>query len=180
MNKSVIISIFMVMMFSTSCEKYVAGTTTTLSGKYLITRLTIKSVDQNVTGDSVYRSGDVFIDNNPTTPKPFDTLVVGRTFIHFDYLLLNLRYLGVDPTGADLWDSRYQTFYKILGNNQWQEGYLNFTYTDAAKTRTTQTCTFQITEDNLESVELVSSGKWPSYKFGEKKIMILNLTRVGP
>lgn len=168
------------MLLFTGCEKYVSGTFLTLSGKYLITRLTIKSVDQNVTGDSVYRSGDIFIDNSPATPKPFDSISVGRTFLHFDNIVVNLRYVGVDPTGTDMWDSRYQTFYKILGNNQWQEGYLQFTYTDPIKTRSTHTCTFQITEDNLESLELVSSGKWPSYKFGEKKIMILNLTRVGP
>jgi hypothetical protein len=79
-----------------------------------------------------------------------------------------------------MWDSRYQTWYTIWGNNQWQEGYLQFSYTDPIKTNARQSCTFQITDDNFESLELVSSGKWPSYKFGEKKIMIINLTRVGP
>lgn len=180
MKKSIITLLIFCILFLTNCEKYVAGTNVTLSGKYLITRVTIKSVDQNVTGDSVYRSGDVFIDNSPSTPKPFDSISVGQTFIHFDYMLINLRYIGVNPTGQDIWDTRYQTYYRILGNNQFQEGYLQFTYNDAAKTRTTQTCTFQITEDKLESLELVSSGKWPSYKFGEKKIMIMNLVRVGP
>lgn len=180
MKKTIIALLIFITLFFSNCEKYVSGTNVTLSGKYLITRVTIKSVDQNVTGDSVYRSGDIFVDSSPLTAKPFDSISVGRTFIHFDYLLVNLRYIGVDHTGQDMWDSRYQTYYKILGNNQFQEGYLQFTYNDAEKTRTTQTCTFQITEDKLESLELVSSGKWPSYKFGEKKIMILNLVRVGP
>jgi hypothetical protein len=180
MKKLFLLSVFCISLLG--CEKYVTGTYTTLSGKYLITRITLKSVDQNTTGDSTYRSGDVFIDPSPATPIPFDTIRVGYTFLHFDYGLINLRYLGVNNNngGSDVWDPRYQTSYNIWGNNQWQEGYLQFSYTDPIKTLARHTCTFQITEDKFESLELVSSGKWPSYKFGEKKIMILNLTRVGP
>lgn len=170
----------LVSLFFVSCEKYVAGTTVTLSGKYIINRITMKSVDQNTTTDSTYRIGDVYIDTSRNAPVPFDRIRVGYTFLHFGYDLINLRYLGVSQTGSDLWDPRYQTSYWIWGNNQWQSGYLQFSYTDVLKTNARHTFTFQVTEDKLESLELTSSGIWPSYKFGEKKIMIINLTRVGP
>lgn len=166
----------------TSCVKYVSGTNVTLSGKYLINRITIKSVDQNVTIDSTYRAGDIYIDSSSYAPIPFDSIRVGYTFFHFDYSLINLRYMGVDNSngGRDVWDTRYRTSYWIWGNNQWQSGYIQFSYQDVVKTNAWHKFTFQITEDKLESLELTSSGIWPSYKFGEKKIMIINLTRVGP
>lgn len=180
MKSKIIITLLSLTLIS--CEKYVAGTTTTLSGKYLINRITIKSVDQNLTGDSTYRSGDTYIDSSINTPIPFNRIKVGYTFLHFDYWSVNLRYLGVDPYNGnrDIWDPRYLTSYKIWGNNQWQSGYLQFRYNDVLKTNAWHQFTFQITEDKFESLELTSSGVWPSYKFGEKKIMIINLTRVGP
>ena len=180
MKRIITLPVLLLSLLFSSCEKYVAGTTVTLSGKYLINRITIKSVDQNTTGDSTYRSGDVYIDTSRVTPVPFDRIKVGYTFIHFGYDLINLRYVGVRADGSDIWDTRYQTSYWIWGNNQWQSGYLQFSYTDVLKTNSLHKYTFQITEDKLESIELTSSGIWPSYKFGEKKVMIINLTRVGP
>lgn len=180
MKKIIILPVLLLSLLFSSCEKYVAGTTVTLSGKYLINRITIKYVDQNTSKDSTYRSGDVYIDTSRSTPTPFDRIKVGHTFIHFDYSILNLRYLGVNNFGSDLWDSRYRSSYWIWGNNQWQEGYLQFSYNDPIRTNSRHTFTFQITEDKFESLELTSSGIWPFYQFGGKKIMIINLTRVGP
>ena len=142
------------------------------------------SVDQNTSKDTVYRIGDIYKSNNRSSPKPFDTIRVGNTYIHFNYMLINLRYLGVDSSIGgglkDVWDSRYESGYRIIGNNQWQEGYLQFTYNDAEKTKTDHKMTFQITEDKFESLELTSSGQWSHGSMGEKRIMILNLTRVSP
>jgi hypothetical protein len=174
------VSLIFILVFLTGCERYVSGIHLSLSGRYLITRVSLLSVDQNTSKDSVYRTGDIYRSNNPLTPKPFDTIRVGRTYIHFDEMLVNLRYIGVDTWGRDMWDRRYESGYRIYGNNQWQEGYLQFTYNDAAKTKANHTMTFQITEDNLESLELTSSGQWSHGSMGEKRIMILNLTRVGP
>ena len=174
-----IVLIFIV-VFLTGCEKYVSGTHLTLSGKYKITRISFVSVDQNTTRDTVYRTGDIYKSNNPSTPKPFDTIRVGNTFFHFDYSVINLMYLGVDNDGNDIWDKRYERGYSIIGNNQWQEGYIQFDYIDVIKTKSKHTMTFQITEDKFESLELTSSGQWSHGSMGEKRIMILNLTRVGP
>ena len=177
MKKLVVIVLLVIL---TGCEKYVSGTQLSLSGKYLITRVSMISVDQNTTRDSVYYSGDIYKSQSNLSPKPFDTIKVGKTFIHLDEMLINLRYIGVDTYGRDMWDKRYESGYRIIGNNQWQEGYLQFTYHDAAKTNSNPTMTFQITEDKLESLELTSSGYWPYGRAGEKKLMILKLIRVGP
>jgi len=172
--------LLVIVVLLTGCEKYVSGTHLTLSGKYLITRISMVSVDQNTTRDTVYYSGDVYKSQNTLTPKPFDTIRVGNTFIHLDEMLINLRYIGSDTFGRDMWDKRYESGYRIWGNNQWQEGYIQFTYHDAIKTNSNPTMTFQITEDKLESLEFTSSGHWPYGRLGEKKIMILKLIRVGP
>ena len=177
MKKLVVIVLLVIL---TGCEKYVSGTHLTLSGKYLITRVSMVSVDQKTTRDSVYYSGDIYKSQSTLSPKPFDTIKVGKTFIHLDEMLINLRYIGVDTYGRDMWDKRYESGYRIIGNNQWQEGYLRFTYNDALKTKSNHTMTFQITEDKFESLELTSSGQWSHGSMGEKRIMILNLTRVGP
>ena len=175
MKKLVVIVLLVIL---TGCEKYVSGTHLTLSGKYKITRISLVSVDQNTTRDTVYRTGDIYKSNDPLSPKPFDTIRVGNTFFHFDYSVINLMYLGVIDD-SDVWDKSYQTSYTIRGNNQWQEGYLQFRYNDTLKTKTKHTMTFQITEDKFESLELTSSGQWSHGNMGEKRIMILNLTRVG-
>ena len=176
--KKIVIIILLVIL--TGCEKYVSGTHLTLSGKYLITRVSMISVDQNTTRDSVYYSGDIYKSQSNLSPKPFDTIKVGKTFIHLDEMLINLRYIGSDTYGRDMWDKRYESGYRIWGNNQWQEGYIQFEYTDVIKTKSKHTMTFQITEDKFESLELTSSGQWSHGNMGEKRIMILNLTRVGP
>jgi hypothetical protein len=57
MKKLVVIVLLVIL---TGCEKYVSGTHLTLSGKYLITRVSMISVDQNTTRDTVYYSGDIY------------------------------------------------------------------------------------------------------------------------
>ena len=70
MKKLVVIVLLVIL---TGCEKYVSGTHLTLSGKYLITRVSMISVDQNTTRDSVYYSGDIYKSQSNLSPKPFDT-----------------------------------------------------------------------------------------------------------
>jgi hypothetical protein len=43
-----------------------------------------------------------------------------------------------------------------------------------------QTMTFFIEDDGLESLQLKSSGMWINGKFGEKQVITMSLTRVGP
>ena len=55
---------------------------------------------------------------------------------------------------------------------------LNFDY--LKKNGGQQRMTFMIEDDGLETLQLKSSGVWPSGKMGQKQVMTLYLTRVGP
>lgn len=163
-----------------SCEKYSTEIQTlTLSGKYQISRLSVNYIDQSMNIDTVYRIGDVYIDENPFSPTPFDTIKIGSTYIHLDEILINLRHLG-QSSGRDIWDRRYQTDYRVFNNNRYQLGYIQFTYLDVIKTGSKHTLTFMIEEDGLETLQLKSSGVWPYSNYGQKKIITFLLSRVGP
>ena len=163
-----------------SCEKYVTReSTVTLSGKYVVSVLDITNVDQNETRDSLYTIGSVY--KNPLLPKPFDSIRINRFYIHLDYSTIKMNILGVTPDGRDIWqygNSPNEIFYKIFGNNAYNNGYLQFTYN--ASNDYMRTMTFFIEDDNTEYLQLKSSGSWFKGKFGEKQVMTLRLTRVGP
>jgi hypothetical protein len=55
---------------------------------------------------------------------------------------------------------------------------MQFNYvTDDGSSRT---ITFLIEDDGVESLQLKSSGAWFNGKFGQKQVMTMSLTRVGP
>jgi hypothetical protein len=89
--------------------------------------------------------------------------------------------LGVNPTGRDLWQygsSPNEIFYRILSNNSYSSGFLQFDY--VTSDGSVRTLTFLIEDDGFESLQLKSTGAWFKGKFGEKQVMTLYLTRVGP
>lgn len=162
-----------------SCEKYITNTKTlTLSGKYKLALLDVTSVDQNITLDSLYRPGTVYINHN--IPKPFDSLVINRFYIHLDYSSIRMNLIGVTNDGIDLWEFGSQNnpiFYSVISNNSYSNGYLQFHYVSEGMVKT---MTFLIEDDGFESLQLQSSGSWARGKFGEKQVMTFVLTRVGP
>jgi hypothetical protein len=174
------IYLFLIILFLTSCEKFVLETSdVTLSGKYVVSRIDITNVDQNQTRDSLYLIGDIFV--NHLMPDPLDSIVVNRFYIHFDYSTVRMNELGVTPSGRDIWEygtSPNEIYYRILSNHSYSSGFLQFDY--LTKDGSTKTLTFFIEDDGLESLQLKSSGAWFKGKFGEKQVMTLYLTRVGP
>lgn len=151
----------------------------TLSGKYVVSKLDITSVDQNTSKDSLYLVGTTYI--NPTLPDPFDSIDINRFYLHMDYSTLKINQLGVTPSGRDIWEygeSPNEIFYRVLGNTTYSKGYLQFDY--LTRDNSARTMTFYIEDDGLESLQLKSSGAWFKGKFGEKQVMTLYLTRVGP
>jgi hypothetical protein len=89
--------------------------------------------------------------------------------------------LGVNPTGRDLWQygsSPNEIFYRILSNNSYNSGFLQFDY--VTLDGSARTLTFLIEDDGFESLQLRSAGSWFKGVFGEKQVMTLYLTRVGP
>lgn len=174
------IYLILVLFLLTSCEKFVLETSdVTLSGKYVVSKLDITNVDQNTNRDSLYTVGDTYV--NSILPDPIDSIVVNRFYLHFDYSTVRMNQLGVNPTGRDLWQygsSPNEIFYRILSNNSYNSGFLQFDY--VTSDGSARTLTFLIEDDGFESLQLKSVGAWFKGKFGEKQVMTLYLTRVGP
>ena len=122
--------LLIILFFITSCEKFVLETSdVTLSGKYVVSKMDITNVDQNQTRDSLYLVGSTYI--NKSLPDPFDSVVINRFYLHFDYSTIRMNQLGVNPTGIDLWEygnSPNEIFYRILGNNSYNSGFVQFDY----------------------------------------------------
>ena len=98
-----------------------------------------------------------------------------------DYSTIRINMLGVTSTGQDIWEygnSSDEIFYDILGNNSYNNGYIQFTYVTSDGYATTMT--FLIEDDGFESLQLKSSGAWFESEMGQKQVMTLGLTRVGP
>jgi hypothetical protein len=172
--------LLLILFLFTSCEKFVLETSdVTLSGKYVVSKLDITSVDQNQSRDSLYLVGSTYV--NKSMADPFDSIVINRFYLHFDYSTVRMNLLGVNPTGRDLWEygnSPNEIFYRILGNNSYNSGFVQFDYVAADKS--VRTLTFLIEDDGFESLQLKSAGAWFKGKMGEKQVMTLYLTRVGP
>ena len=92
-----------------SCYKYAEQTTPTLSGEYIIDKITLTETES--TGnpkDSVYYPGDVFID--PTSLFPLDSISIGVTRWHFDYMQVAFCPTPT-PWGTFEWSEKY--FYDL-------------------------------------------------------------------
>jgi hypothetical protein len=175
-----IVGFLIFLVFLSGCEKYVVETSDiTLSGKYVISKIHITNVDQNQTPDSLYLIGSTYVNHN--LPKPFDSLVINDFYLHMDYSTIRINLLGVTPTGKDIWEygiSPNEIFYNVLGNNSYNNGFLQFTYVTSAGNAATMT--FLIEDDGFESLQLKSEGAWFESEMGQKQVMTLGLTRVGP
>ena len=176
--KKLILLLISFLLFS--CEKYITEIPTlTLSGKYVVSKLDITNVDQNGTRDSLYLSGTKYI--NPLLPKPFDSIQINRFYIHMDYSAIKMKLLGVTQDGRDIWkygNSPNEIFYNTFGGTGYNSGYLQFNY--VTEDGSSRLITFYIEDDGVESLQLKSSGAWFNGKFGQKQVMTLSLTRVGP
>lgn len=173
------IFLFLFLTILSSCERYVTEIKDlTLSGKYKLSLLDVTSVDQNVSRDSVYRPGSVYLNSN--LPEPFDSMVINRFYIHLDYITIRLNLIGVTPDGRDMWEygnPDHPIFYRVLNNNSYFNGFLQFNYTTGGLIRN---MTFLIEDDGFESLQLQSAGLWAKGELGEKQVMTFVLTRVGP
>lgn len=164
-----------------SCEIYfVNNRDLSLSGKYVVTSIDVTNVDQSTERDSLYTLGSTFI-NRDYMAKPFDSIVMNRFYLHLDYSTIRINLLGTDVYGRDIWEygnSPNEIFYQVWGNNAFSYGYLRFSYD--TKQNEHRTMLFLIEEDGLETLQLKSSGTWLRGKEGQKQVMTLRLTRVGP
>lgn len=174
------ILLFLLVFLLLSCEAYVTDKSDlTLSGKYVVSKLHITNVDQNQTPDSLYLLGATYV--NQSIPHPLDTIQINQFYIHLDYSTIRMNLLGVNNYGQDLWQygtSPNEIFYRVLNNNAYDLGYLQFDY--VTQNGTSRRITFHIEHDGFESLQLKSSGGWFNGELGEKQVMTMYLTRVGP
>jgi hypothetical protein len=92
-----------------------------------------------------------------------------------------MKLLGVTPSGQDIWGygaSPNEIFYNTFGGTAYSNGYMQFNY--VTNDGSSRLITFLIEDDGFETLQLKSSGAWFNGKFGQKQVMTLSLTRVGP
>jgi hypothetical protein len=150
-----------------------------LSGKYVVSKLEITNVDQNQIRDEIYLIGDTYVNNN--IPHPFNNIKINNFYIHFDYSTVRMDLRGVTKSGEDIWGygvSPNEIFYKTFGTTPFHSGYLQYNYT--SKNGGHVSMTFIIEDDGMETLQIKSSGAWFDGKFGQKQVMTMLLTRVGP
>jgi hypothetical protein len=169
-----------ILLFLTSCQFYVTEIKdVTLSGKYVVSKLEITNVDQNQTKDEIYLIGDTYVNNN--LPHPFNNIKINNFYLHFDYSTVRMDWRGSAKSGEDIWGygvSPNEIFYKNFGRTPFHSGYIQYHYT--TKEGSHVSVTFLIEDDGLETLQLKSSGAWFDGKFGQKQVMTMLLTRVGP
>ncbi len=173
------IILLFILIFLISCEQYVVEISDlSLSGKYVVNRLDVTSVDQSKSKDSLYLLGSTFYDNN--LPHPFNKIEINRFYIHLDHSSIRLNLLGVTQDGRDVWEygSNEPIFYRIFGNNSYNSGYIEFNYFSEGKIY--RRMIFLIEHDGIETLQLRTTGTWIFGSEGEKQTVTLYLTRVGP
>ena len=175
MKKIVLITL----LFFTSCQLYVTERKdVTLSGKYVVSKLEVTTVDQGQPKNRIYLIGDTYV--NDGLGHPFNKIPINNFYIHFDYSTVRMDWTRTE-SGRDIW--RYgmypnEIFYKIFGTTPFHSGDLQFDY--VSKDGTLRTLRFTIEDDGLETLQLKLNGFWSNGQLGEKQVMTMSLTRVGP
>lgn len=91
-----------ILFILSSCEKYVTETSTiTLSGKYLLQKLSVVQIENPTDSIRNFVVGDMVI--NKFLPDPFDTLKVGAFYMDFNYSDLRMNYLR-RTNERDVWE----------------------------------------------------------------------------
>lgn len=171
--------ILIILLFLTSCQFYVTEIKdVTLSGKYVVSKLEITSVDQSNPRIEKFFINQTYVNN--ALGHPFNKIQINNFYIHFDYSTIRMGEIQVED-GRDIWEygmSPKEIFYRVFGTTPFHSGYLEFDY--LSKDGSRRSMKFIIEDDGLETLQLRSTGIWPNNQFGEKQTMTLFLTRVGP
>ena len=153
-----------------SCEKYELPTLLSLSGEYVIDKITYSQIDNAVSNnDIVYLPGDTY--SNPLERFPMDYIEVGFTKWHLDYSIISMSPI-LTGTGSTMWTKQY--YYEVINHNSnYDFGYLDFNCEGSRRV-------FKIVDDQAESITLRSTGAWGYAQIGTNVSVTLHLTRVGP
>lgn len=169
----------LILLLITSCQFYVTEIKdVTLSGKYVVSKIEVTSVDQSHPRSELFLIGDTYVNNNLV--HPFNEIPINNFYIHFDYSTLRMDWIRTE-SGRDIWRygmSPNEIFYRTFGTTPFHSGYLQFDY--ISKDGNPVSLKFIIEDDGLESLQLKSTGIWTNGQFGEKQVVTMSLTRVGP
>lgn len=153
-----------------SCEKYELPTSLSLSGEYVIDKITYSHIDNAVSNnDTVYLPGSTYV--NPLERFPMDNIQVGFTKWHLDYSIISMAPV-LTGTGATMWTKKY--YYEITNHySNYDLGYIDFNCEGSRRV-------FKIVDDQAESITLRSMGSWGYAQIGPDVSVTLHLTRIGP
>ena len=168
-----------------SCEKYTTNISDlTLSGKYVVSKLTIITTSHAVTKDSTYLSNTIFRDS--MLPHPFNYIKVNDFYMHFDYASVRMNWVKRTTTGSlrDMWqygESPNEIFYNRLpySYNAYDLGTIQFDYMPVNE-KSYRRITLHVDSDLFESLQLSGLDFAPYGKNGPEYKIIFSLTRVGP
>jgi hypothetical protein len=162
-----LIFILLITPFITSCLKYSQPKSLSLSGEYVIDKITYQETDGTPSPqDSTYLTGSVYSDS--TEIPSLHTIIVGETKLHMDYSIIRF-----DPTqnqfGGTDWNTEY--FYFVYGQvTAYDLGSIKFNCEGTVRF-------WKILDDSDESLTVRTSGQWVG---GKRKSVVLSLTRIGP
>ena len=175
--------LLLVVLVCVSCEHYVTEIRDlTLSGKYVVSKLTVISTHHATQRDTVYLDGGVFTNNS--LPHPFNSIKVNDFYLHFTYSEIRMNWINRLQTGMnrDRWEygESPSIFYHRVpySYDSYNFGKIEFYYTPLNGAY--RPIVFQIDSDLIESIQLSGLEFAPRGKDGPKYKLILSLTRVGP
>lgn len=162
--------LFLILFTFMSCEVYQEPTSLSLSGEYVVDRVTLLNTENTSnTGGTIFSPGSHYV--NTYDSSPMDDIYVGFTRWHFDYSVISF-YPIPNGDGTTTWQRQY--FYSVVGhNNVYDLGYIQFYVNGSVRT-------FKILDDGFESLTLQTTGLWPYSNSGPNQIVTLHLSRIGP
>ena len=164
--------VFPLLLILCSCLKqYSQPKTLSLSGEYIIDKVTYSNIENSNPNELVASPGDLYINKNESFPM--DSISVGFTRWHFDYVAVAFN-PQILPTGTVIWGKKY--FYSVINHNtNYDLGYIDITMDNGSRR------IFKIIDDGSENLVLRTTNNWGVYgASGPAESVSLYLTRIGP
>jgi hypothetical protein len=162
-----------------SCEKYVTETSTiTLSGKYLLQKLSVVQIENPTDSIRNFVVGDMVI--NKFLPDPFDTIKVGAFYIDFNYSDLRMNFLR-RTNERDVWEygmsPDFIFYHRVpLSFDAYTFGKITFVYIPKDE-KSYRKIILSIDSDLAESLQLSGLDFSPYGKNGPKYRYVFHLKR---
>jgi hypothetical protein len=173
------LSFFLILFMLTSCEKYVTDTSTiTLSGKYLLQKLSIVQIENPTDSIKNFVVGDMVI--NRFLPDPFDTLKVGAFYLDFNYSDLRMNFLR-RTNERDVWEygmsPDFIFYHRVpLSFDAYTFGKITFVYLPKDE-KSYRKIVLSIDSDLAESLQLSGLDFSPHGRNGPKYRYVFHLKR---